>query len=212
MGKLIVFEGPDGCGKTTQIERVATRLMEMGYKVVRTRQPGGTKIGADIRAILKNPDYFEDLTAVARRLLFTADRVVLNDAIRVSIAENDFVLCDRCEGISNAAYGVTEGCSIADIRTCEDLGSSGTVAIDRAYLFHITPEVAWDRTDHEDLADRHYDRFFEVNEAYGKLIEAAFTRGAVTTFGGTRIPAVVVDAEQPVAELTGNLIASITHL
>ena len=54
-GKLITLEGLDGCGKSTQLEKVHDWLTSRGYSVLKTREPGGTKIGRQIRSILLNP-------------------------------------------------------------------------------------------------------------------------------------------------------------
>ena len=58
-GKLITFEGLDGCGKSTQLEKVQNWLTARDYTVFKTREPGGTKIGLQIRSILLNPEHKE---------------------------------------------------------------------------------------------------------------------------------------------------------
>ena len=60
-GKLITFEGLDGCGKSTQLEKVHDWLTSRGYIVLKTREPGGTKIGRQIRSILLNPEHKEQI-------------------------------------------------------------------------------------------------------------------------------------------------------
>ncbi len=207
MALLIVFEGPDGCGKTTQIEEVAKRLDLAGHSVTTTRQPGGTAAGAKIREIIKDPAFFETIPPLARRILFVADSLILNQAL--SEATVDVILCDRCVGISNAAYGAAEGCNRADVRAAEQIGAELLVPIDMAFIFQVAPEVAWDRTDHEDLADSNFDQFSMVNDAYWVLAEMARRTGTVETIGGVTIQATAVNAERPVEEITAELAESI---
>lgn len=197
---LIVFEGPDGCGKTTQIRNVAVALKIQGYRVSTTRQPGGTEAGQRIRAIVKDEKLFNQITPMARRLLFTADSLILNKAL--SEATVDVVLCDRCEGISNAAYGIAEGCSTDEVRAVEQLGAEHRVPIDRAFIFQVAPEIAWERTDHEDLADSDFDRFSLVNDAYQALTVTARETGFVKSLGGLTIPVTLIDGSTSIDSIT----------
>ena len=80
-GKLITFEGLDGCGKSTQLEKATKWLNLQGYSVLKTRQPGGTVIGQQIRSILLNPKH-EELQPESELLLYLADRIQhLQDSI-----------------------------------------------------------------------------------------------------------------------------------
>ncbi|GMA57172.1 hypothetical protein GCM10025858_16750 [Alicyclobacillus sacchari] len=79
-GRFITFEGIDGAGKTTQIERLAGWLEEQGRRVVCTREPGGTRIGDAVRAVLLNPEHTE-MTARTEVLLYAASRAQLVDQI-----------------------------------------------------------------------------------------------------------------------------------
>ena len=90
---FIVFEGLDGCGKTTQIELLENKLKEDGYKNVKTfREPGSTDLSEKIRDILLN----FDLTDTQRMFLFlTARNSLVEEEIKPSIENNDIVLCDR---------------------------------------------------------------------------------------------------------------------
>ena len=72
-GIFIVMEGPDGSGKTTQIEMLKEYLEENGYETLVTREPGGTVIGEDIRRIILNPEY-KKMSEVTEMLLYAASR------------------------------------------------------------------------------------------------------------------------------------------
>ena len=93
-GKLIVFEGADDLGKTTQIEKVYDYLLDKNEKVVKTREPGGTKIGDRIRDILLNTD--EKLPPKTQLLLFEADRSYHYESKLKPLLEQGYtILCDR---------------------------------------------------------------------------------------------------------------------
>lgn len=92
---FITFEGTDGSGKSTQIARLADTLTQAGYSVLLRREPGGTAIGEQIRAVisdLKNTD----MVKRTEILLFQASRAQLvEQIIRPHLAQGDLVLCDR---------------------------------------------------------------------------------------------------------------------
>ena len=73
-GKLITFEGLDGCGKSTQLEKATKWRTLQGYEVLKTQQPGGTRIGKQIRNILLNPDH-KELHPESELLLYLSDRI-----------------------------------------------------------------------------------------------------------------------------------------
>ncbi|MFQ5345217.1 MAG: dTMP kinase [Mariprofundus sp.] len=94
MNKLITFEGVDGCGKSTQLERVAKWLCGSGEDVVTTFEPGDTPLGKEIRRLLLAGDFVP--VAEAELLLFLADRAQhVLDVIQPALASGAWVLCDR---------------------------------------------------------------------------------------------------------------------
>lgn len=93
-GKFIVFDGADCLGKTTQIDIIFHHLLEQGYKVVMTRNPGGTSTGNKIREVLLNND--KPINSKAQLLLFLADRALHYDEfIKPHLDEGYIILCDR---------------------------------------------------------------------------------------------------------------------
>jgi dTMP kinase len=104
-GKFITFEGLDGCGKSTQMERLATVLRGEGVEVVTTREPGGTPIGERIRAILLDSATL-GLSATAELALFFAARAQqIEEIIVPALQEGKWVLCDRFTDSSEAYQG-----------------------------------------------------------------------------------------------------------
>ncbi|MFC1517273.1 dTMP kinase [Candidatus Margulisiibacteriota bacterium] len=94
-GIFITFEGPEGCGKSTQVYKLTQALIEKGYEVVATREPGGTAVGQQIRGILLNPANVS-LVHQTEVLLFAADRVQhLEEKAKPALAQNKIVICDR---------------------------------------------------------------------------------------------------------------------
>lgn len=92
-GKLIIFEGIDGCGKTTQINLVYNKLFEMGYDVILTREPGGTLLGEKIRELLLDVD--NTIDTITEAYLFASSRAAHNAQIVEWINQGKIVLCDR---------------------------------------------------------------------------------------------------------------------
>jgi dTMP kinase len=94
-GKFIVFDGPDGSGKETQLSLVAEKLATAGLEVVRAKDPGGTVIGDRIRSILLDFD-LADMDVRCETFLFMASRAQLvGEVIEPAIRAGKVVLCDR---------------------------------------------------------------------------------------------------------------------
>jgi len=94
-GLFITIEGPDGSGKSTQIELLGTWLREIGVDVVMTREPGGTPVGEKIRALVLDKDHPE-MDSKAESLLYAAARAQhVAEVIKPALARGQTVLCDR---------------------------------------------------------------------------------------------------------------------
>jgi len=93
-GKFIVFEGADDLGKSTQIKLLQSWLTDANYKVITTREPGGTNLGSRIRSLLL--DTKEDIPKKAELLLFMADRTIhYEQKIKPYLEKGYIILCDR---------------------------------------------------------------------------------------------------------------------
>ena len=104
-GAFITFEGLDGCGKSTQTERLAGVLRADGHEVVVTREPGGTGIGEQIRGLLLN-SRTQGLAPTAELALMFASRAqLIREVISPALASGKIVLCDRYTDSSEAYQG-----------------------------------------------------------------------------------------------------------
>jgi dTMP kinase len=104
-GKFITIEGLDGCGKSTQLEKLATFLRSEGLDVVLTREPGGTPIGEKIRAVLLDSRTSGLSPWAELALMFAARAQHLDEVILPALSAGKFVLCDRFTDSSEAYQG-----------------------------------------------------------------------------------------------------------
>ena len=104
-GKFITFEGLDGCGKSTQLEKLAEVLRAEGIEVLTTREPGGTEIGERIRAVLLDSRTagLDPWTEMA--LMFASRAQQLAQVIEPALAQGRWVLCDRYTDSTEAYQG-----------------------------------------------------------------------------------------------------------
>jgi dTMP kinase len=143
-GKLITFEGLDGCGKSTQLEKATDWLKVQGYSVLKTRQPGGTVIGQQIRDILLNPEH-EELQPESELLLYLADRIQhLQDSILPAKAAGKIVLCDRFHDSTVAYQGYGRGLNLNSIESIVE-HCIKPYSPDLTILLNIAPETVASR-------------------------------------------------------------------
>lgn len=125
-GRLVVFEGVEGAGKTTQLERLSLRLGRHGVAVRTLREPGGTAVGDEIRALLLRPG--ASIPPRSEALLFMASRAALMDEqVRPALARGEVVLLDRFF-LSTYAYQVGgRGLPEREVREANAFATGGRV-------------------------------------------------------------------------------------
>lgn len=112
MGLFITMEGPDGAGKTTQIEKLRDYLSKKGYDIIICREPGGTKISESIRQVILNKD-FKMMGNMTELLLYAAARAQLvEEVIRPALSQEKIVICDRFVESSAVYQGIARGIGV----------------------------------------------------------------------------------------------------
>lgn len=115
-GRFVVFDGPDGSGKSTQFHRLCNSARAAGLEVCEVREPGGTHIGEQIRKLLLDPAVKEDVDLRAEMLLFMASRAqLLAQRVRPALARGELVLADRFISSTLAYQGTAGGLPVDDI-------------------------------------------------------------------------------------------------
>jgi len=175
-GLLIVFEGIDGTGKSTQIDLLAQYLIDRNYPVVKTREPTDGQYGMKIRELYSNRNAFSKEEELA---LFLDDRKEhVEKLIRPSLSENKIVLCDRYF-LSTAAYQGTVG---FDPQTILEQNSFAPDP-DLALLFVIPPELSIERIANRGDSLNDFERLEELRKVAGLFL--SLTRPYITTINGS---------------------------
>jgi dTMP kinase len=198
---FITLEGPEGCGKTSQMPLLVEHLRQQGYDVLATREPGGTQISEQIRAVLSRLDNTE-MHSRTEILLFQASRAQLvEQVIRPHLATGGMVVCDRYADSTLAYQGYGRQQDLEALRTLVHFATGG-LKPDLTLLLDIDVEEGlrrrrkggeWNRLDALDLA------FYErVRQGYHQLAAQEPQRW-VTIDAGRSFDQVQADLRQAVA-------------
>lgn len=175
-GKLIVFEGPDGSGKTTILKNVNQKLTEQSYNIRVVREPGGTEISEKIREIIIDNDNI-NMAAKTESLLFAASRAQLvEEKIRPGLENGEIILCDRFVLSSLLYQGVGRGLGIDEVKKINDF-ATGDINPDLTIFFNIDYKTALirkranfspDRLENEefDFHKKIFDAYLDIAEKY----------------------------------------------
>lgn len=125
-GRFIVFEGIDGCGKTTQLQRIGAWLADrLGRKPHLTKEPGDTPLGVALRSLLLDRTWEPSLAPLAELLLYGADRAQHVETLRPRLAAGQWVLCDRYTASTMAYQGYGRQLDRALVDQLNALASGG---------------------------------------------------------------------------------------
>ncbi|MFM6181922.1 MAG: dTMP kinase, partial [Dolichospermum sp.] len=121
IGKLIVFEGVEGCGKTTQMHLCSQWLESLNISVVLTREPGGTELGKDLRELLLSKSANKPISEITELLLYAADRAQhIEEELKPNLAMGKYILCDRFTDSTIAYQGYGRGLDMSLINNLNE--------------------------------------------------------------------------------------------
>ena len=176
-GKLIIFEGGEGCGKGTQLKLLSEWLTYKNIKHVCTKEPGKNPIGQQIRQILLNKAN-TDLTPIAELLLYSADRTLQYNKIKNLLEQGIWVLSDR-SWPSTLAYQGTAGKVSQDIIESLIQISINKIQPDLLLIINVNPELGLQKETNPDrFTDKGIEYHKEVQQGYLNIAKdyANFTR------------------------------------
>jgi dTMP kinase len=142
-GKFITFEGGDGVGKTTQVDKLSSKLIELGFKVRVTREPGGDKVGEKIRDVLKSSASEMD-PLCETLLLFAARRDHFVKLISPLLEQGYFVISDRFYDSSLVYQGVLKNVDVENIMSLKRM-TIGDFEPDLAIVLDMEVDVSMRR-------------------------------------------------------------------
>ena len=177
LGKLITFEGIDGCGKSTQMRLLEQYLTELGVTVISTREPGGTELGKKIRSALL--DGVEgSVEPLAELLLYAADRAQhVRRVIMPALAEGKVVLSDRFYDATTVYQGYARGFDLTLVSQLNELATGG-LKPDLTLLFDLDVETGlmrtWERGDETGGAGARPDRLDQEPVEFHERVRKAY--------------------------------------
>lgn len=155
-GILISFEGPEGSGKTTQIEHLVPKLEKLGHEIIVTREPGGTEIGEEVRHLLIHSSRNSEMCPETELLLFAASRAQLvREVMLPALEDGKIVLCDRYLDSTTVYQGAARQVSADPVSMINEF-AIGEVVPDLTFILDVPAEMSMARVRHRasDLPDR----------------------------------------------------------
>jgi len=197
---FIVFEGPDGAGKSSQALALLQQMESTGYPVILTREPGGTPLGESLRTVLKSSPAIEPLSEL---LLFLAARAELVETIiKPALTNNINVISDRFTASTIAYQGHGQGLNLTDITRLNQLVCSG-LSPDLTILLDIPADLISSRK-----AKDTQDRYDSASRAFHSKVR----QGYLSIASQETSQWLVLDATKPKATLSEEIWAKIRPL
>jgi len=202
-GFFITLEGIEGAGKSTMVNFIEDFLIKSGHDVIKTREPGGTKIGEQIREVLlKNEN--NNLTADAELLLMFAARAQhMSKVITPALSSGKTILCDRFIDASYAYQGGGRGIDTSRINLLEKWMQSNLTP-DLTLLFDLNVSVGMARTKKRSKADR----FEEEESIFFEKVRACYLKRAEDEPNRFRI----INSELPLQKVEDEITTILSRL
>ncbi|MCS0791087.1 dTMP kinase [Cytobacillus pseudoceanisediminis] len=175
-GKFITVEGPEGAGKTTIIDMLASNLAKEGYQVLQTREPGGIEIAEQIRSVILDKNNTKMDPRTEALLYAAARRQHLAEKVKPAMDKGYIILCDRFIDSSLAYQGYARGLGIDEVYSINSFAIEGMMP-ELTLYFDIEPEAGLDRINQHKgrevnrLDLEKLDFHHKVREGYLKLME-----------------------------------------
>lgn len=208
-GLFISFEGGEGSGKTTQINKLAAHLNTKGYTVVTTREPGGTEEGDKIRSLIVQRDGGNWTPLAECLLLFAARHMHVEKIIKPALEEGAIVISDRFTDSTRAYQGHGRGFSLETIEKLNDI-TLENFKPDLTLVLDIDPKTGLSRSGRRLAAeklsvDQTEDRFENLDLDFHERLRQGFL--AIAKKDSKRCK--VFDAAQPADKLAAQLAATV---
>lgn len=202
-GRFITFEGIEGSGKSTQVERLAAYLQHRGVSVVATREPGGTTLGEHLRGVLLDPS--SDPAAAAELFILEAARAQLVARVIVPALDSGAtVIADRFADSSVAYQGVARGLGIDLVERLNEVACAGVVP-DRTLVLDLPVEVGLPRARSRQSTNAANRRFEDETDGFHRAVASGYRDLAVRHPGRVHL----VDARGTVDEVHARVLAAL---
>jgi len=210
MGSLfITFEGGEGAGKTTQINRLAQSLTNEGYKVITTREPGGTPEAEKIRDLLVQRDSGKWSPISEALMLFAARSLHVQRVIKPALDDGHIVICDRFTDSTRAYQGYGHN---LDLKIIEDLKQTvlGGLEPDMTFILDIDPKTGLGRSERRlasealDIKQKE-DRFESLDITFHEKLRQGFLEIAKNN----KDRCIVMDASKSLNTMAENILKTV---
>ena len=202
-GLFITFEGCEGCGKTTVSRLVRENLLQLGYEVVMTREPGGTPISEKIREVLLDTSNVE-MKPETEALLYAASRAQHTlEKIQPAVETGQIVLCDRYLDSSLAYQGYARNLGVDAVGWINDFGISG-YRPDLVFFIDVPPEVGFRR-----MTGRKKDRLENENITFHKHVYDYFSTMAMLADNTIKIDGVHLTPAEEAKIITDKIVKTL---
>lgn len=205
-GVFVTFEGLDGCGKSTQLEKLAAALRKQGFEVVTTREPGGTRTGERIREILLNSRTSALAPFTELALMFAARAQHVEEVILPALKTGKLVLSDRFTDSSEAYQGGGRELGSEIVlelhrRLCHDLQPQLTILMDSEAAASVARARRRNRAQQHNGTDE--TRFEQEGRRFFDRVRAAYL--AIAKREPERVA--VIDARRPIVTVHREILA-----